>query len=115
MKHVKHMTSAAKSLGLPCREGKHQVKLFSGTVEVDFSVQLRDWRYPLGVNAQTGEAKFDNYNGSWGNERELDAFHQKYAEAVAVEAAGELERDGFILDRAVAANGDVELVYTRQA
>ena len=38
------------------------VKLFSETVS-GLAVRLPDWRYPVVFNTDTGDTKFDNYEG----------------------------------------------------
>jgi len=115
LRHVPHMVAAAQKMKLEHKTGKHDVKLFQTTERgVDFSCQLPGWRYPVAVNSETGKVSMDTYNGEWGKMAEFDKFNQNYAESVAMEAAESLERDGFILDRAVASNGDIELVYTRE-
>jgi hypothetical protein len=57
-------------------EGKS--KLFSREVE-GLAVRLRDWRYPVVFQTASGEAQFDNYNGRWGEQVQLDRFLQAYA------------------------------------
>jgi hypothetical protein len=53
------------------------VKLFSGEV-TGLAVQLPDWQYPVVCNTQTGEVKFDNFEGRWGDPKQLDRFMQAY-------------------------------------
>ena len=61
-------------------------KLFSGNA-TGLIVKLPDWKYPVVFNATTGEAKFDNYNGRWGDQARLDEFLQSYAvEKAKIEA-----------------------------
>lgn len=52
--------------------------LFSGAAS-GILVQLPDWRYPVVVNALTGEIAYDNYEGAWGAAEHLDRFLQIYA------------------------------------
>jgi hypothetical protein len=52
--------------------------LFSQEV-TGLQVRLRDWRYPLVIQTETGKLQFDNYNGAWGNPQRLDEFLQAYA------------------------------------
>lgn len=64
--------------------GKH--RMFRGEVE-GLAVRLRDWNYPAVCQLDTGEVQFDNFNGRWGDQRELDAFLQGYAvEKARIEA-----------------------------
>lgn len=64
--------------------GKH--RMFRGEVE-GLAVRLRDWNYPAVCQLDTGEVQFDNFNGRWGDQRELDSFLQGYAvEKARIEA-----------------------------
>ena len=61
-------------------------KLFSGQV-AGLAVQLPGWVYPVVCNVQSGQLQFDNFNGRWGNQKELDRFLQAYAvEKTKIEA-----------------------------
>lgn len=53
-------------------------KLFSGEA-AGIAVRLRDWTYPVVCNLATGELKYDNFSGSWGEQKELERFIQAYA------------------------------------
>jgi len=65
-------------------QGKAQ--LFAGEAE-GLIVQLPGWQYPAVFNAATGEAKFDTYEGHWGDQKELDRLLQAYAvEKAKIEA-----------------------------
>ena len=64
--------------------GRH--RLYRGEVE-GLAVQLRDWHYPAVCQLDTGEVQYDNFNGRWGDQRELDSFLQGYAvEKARIEA-----------------------------
>jgi hypothetical protein len=53
-------------------------KLFSGEA-TGLAVELPDWRYPLVCDTATGQLRYDNYSGRWGEQKHLDAFLQSYA------------------------------------
>ena len=54
-------------------------------------VRLAGWRYPVVADTVSGELKFDNYNGDWGAQSELDRLLQAYAvEKTRIEARREL-------------------------
>ena len=57
-------------------QGSH--RLFNGQV-TGLGVQLPDWRYPLVCELSTGQLRYDNYGGRWGEQCHLDAFLQSYA------------------------------------
>jgi len=48
------------------------------------AVYLKNWRYPIVIDQQTGQVSYDNFGGSWGNIRKLEEFKQTYVE-VALE------------------------------
>ena len=50
---------------------KGRAQLFSGEA-TGLIVKLRDWKYPVVFDTTTGEAKYDNYNGRWGKQQQLD-------------------------------------------
>jgi hypothetical protein len=54
------------------------VRLFNATA-TGLCVQLPAWNYPLVCNLQTGQVQYDNYNGNWGRQEELNKFLQAYA------------------------------------
>lgn len=53
-------------------------KLFSGEATGTI-VKLTGWKYPAVFDTETGQARFDNYNGHWGEQAQLDQFLQSYA------------------------------------
>ncbi len=57
-------------------------KLFNSQ-ETGLIIQLPDWQYPIVCDTGTGEVKFDNFEGRWGDQKELDRFMQAYAVEMA--------------------------------
>ena len=53
-------------------------RLYEGEV-TGLLVRLPEWAYPAVVDTATGQVKFDNYEGAWGDQKHLDAFLQAYA------------------------------------
>ena len=77
--------AACRRLNLP-EPTNRTVKLFSDTV-TGLAVQLPGWSYPVICDVASGELKYDNFNGHWGNPLELDKFLQAYAvEKTQIEA-----------------------------
>jgi hypothetical protein len=71
------ISAVCQRLSLPAPvQGTTQ--LFSGEAS-GLIVQLPGWRYPVVIDTQNGSARFDNYNGRWGEEKQLDRFMQLYA------------------------------------
>ena len=78
-------SAACRRLGLPVSEHR-TVKLFSGEA-TGLAVRLPDWTYPVVFETTSGKVKFDNFEGRWGEQKELDRFMQAYAvEAARLEA-----------------------------
>ncbi len=84
-------------------QGRH--KLFSGE-KSGLGVQLRDWRYPVVCQLDSGKLVYDNYGGRWGRQEELDGFLQAYAvERAKIEA----RRKGHSVTEQALADGSVKL------
>ena len=50
-------------------------------------MQLPGWRYPVVCDTATGQVRFDNFGGHWGELAKLDQFLQAYAcEKAKIEA-----------------------------
>ena len=104
LKDAAAVRAACQRLGLPAPvQGK--AKLFSGEVE-GLAVQLPDWVYPVVADLPTGQIKFDNFDGRWGNQEHLDKFLQAYAcEKAKIEA----RRRGHQCTEQTLADGSIKL------
>ena len=69
--------AACRRLGLP--EPVHGTAQLFSDKATGLLVSLPGWLYPVACDTATGELKFDNYNGSWGQQEHLDKFMQSYA------------------------------------
>jgi hypothetical protein len=96
--------SACDRLRLPKPvQGNHQ--LFSGEVS-GLGVQLPEWRYPAVCQLETGEIRYDNFDGLWGEPQHLDRFLQAYTvEKAKIEA----RRRGNTCTEQQLADGSVKL------
>jgi len=80
-------------------------ELFSGQA-TGLIVQLPDWNYPLVIDTQTGEVRYDNYEGAWGAQEKLDLFLQMYAaEKVKIEA----HKKGYSVSEQTLQDGSIRL------
>lgn len=61
-------------------------ELYSST-ETGLGIELPKWRYPVVANLRTGNLKFDNFEGRWGDQEYLDQFLQRYTVEAATIAA----------------------------
>jgi hypothetical protein len=60
--------------------------LYSGEA-TGLLVHLPDWEYPVVIDTAEGTVTFDNFNGHWGDQAQLDSFLQIYAvEKAKIEA-----------------------------
>jgi hypothetical protein len=108
MKNTGALTKAIDHLKLN-NLGRGSHKLFGGQVADGIAVKLEGWSYPVVINTETGEAKYDNYGGSWGKQVELDKLVQRYAVEVTREQA---LLSGFSVEEQLQANGNINLVMT---
>ena len=77
--------AACSRLHLP-RATRGTFELYSST-ETGLGIELPHWKYPVVANTETGQLRFDNYNGRWGSQEFLDQFLQRYAvEKATIEA-----------------------------
>ncbi|MGO8683143.1 MAG: DUF1257 domain-containing protein [Thermoleophilia bacterium] len=96
--------AACRRLGLAQPvEGK--ATLFSGEVS-GLAVQLPDWQYPVVADLTTGQLKFDNFGGRWGDQKELDKFLQAYA---VERARAEARKKGYSVAEQQLSDGSVKL------
>jgi hypothetical protein len=80
-------------------------KLFSGKAK-GIAVRLPDWTYPVVCDVTTGSLKYDNYEGRWGDQQELNRFMQAYA---VEKARLESNKRGHTLTEATLADGSIKL------
>ena len=63
-----------------------EVKLFT-TSATGWAVRLPDWTYPVVCDVNTAKIAYDNYEGRWGDPKQLHRFQQSYAvEKAKIEA-----------------------------
>lgn len=81
------------------------VQLFNEKV-TGLAVELPGWRYPLVCDLASGAVKFDNYEGRWGAQCELDRFLQSYA---VEKAKREARLRGHSVTEQLLADGSIKL------
>lgn len=80
-------------------------ELYSGNFS-GMLIRLPGWHYPAVADLTTGELKFDNYGGAWGEQAELDRFLQAYAiEKIKLESRGK----GYAVNEEAMSDGSVKL------
>ena len=80
-------------------------RLFSGEVN-GLAVQLPGWRYPAVCQLDTGQIQLDNFQGNWGEQKELDRFLQSYA---VEKAKLEARKKGYSVTEQAFDNGNIRL------
>ncbi len=70
------------------------------------AVRLPDWNYPLVCDVATGQVSYDNYEGRWGDQKELDRFMQAYA---VEKAKTEARRKGHAVVEHTLQDGSIKL------
>lgn len=70
------IAAACQRLGLAAPT-QGTAKLYS-TNAAGWIVQLPGWRYPVVCDTANGHIRFDNFNGHWGEQSQLNKFLQVY-------------------------------------
>lgn len=47
--------------------------------ETGLGIEIPNWKYPVVANTETGQIRYDNFNGRWGAKESLDQLLQMYA------------------------------------
>jgi hypothetical protein len=69
-------------------------------------VKLPGWSYPVVADVASGEVRFDNYQGHWGAQSELDKLMQCYA---VEKAKAEARRVGHSVTEQALSDGSIKL------
>jgi hypothetical protein len=69
--------AACVRLQIPTPEHR-TIRLFNATA-TGLCIQLPGWSYPVVCDLQSGAVQFDNYQGTWGEQKHLNSFLQAYA------------------------------------
>src|SRR5438105_2649478 len=80
-------------------------ELYSGTA-TGLVVKLPGWTYPAVVNIQTGEVRYDNFEGRWGDQKQLDRLLQAYA---VEKCRQEARRKGYGIVEQAQQDGSIKL------
>ena len=75
-------------------------------------IRLPGWSYPVVCNTETGAVDYDNYNGSWGEQKHLDSFLQAYAVEKAIYEA---QKGGYSVYEETLPDGSIKLNITVEA
>jgi hypothetical protein len=96
--------AACHRLGLAAPvQGK--AELFGGEA-IGLIVRLPGWQYPAVIDTATGAIAYDNYEGAWGEQKELDKFLQIYS---VEKAKLEARRKGYIVSEQALTDGAIKV------
>jgi hypothetical protein len=104
------VAAACQRLGLPAVV-RGTAKLFNGEA-TGLVVQLPDWQYPAVCDMLTGEVRYDNYNGQWGDQQHLDRFLQLYA---VEKAKLEARKKGYTVTEQTFQDGSIKVQIIEEA
>jgi hypothetical protein len=86
-------------------------ELYSGKA-TGLIVQLPGWEYPAVIDVVTGDVRYDNFEGAWGEQKHLDRFLQAYT----VERARlEARKKGYGVSEQVLQDGSIKLTIMEVA
>ena len=98
------VSAACHRLGLSAPVHK-TVKLYSGEA-TGLAVQLPHWSYPIVIDTASGQVRYDNFEGRWGEQSRLDAFLQAYAVEVV---KAQSRRKGHTVTERALEDGSIKL------
>jgi hypothetical protein len=101
------LTAACRRLGLAAPVHGN-VRLFSGEA-TGLSVKLPGWQYPIVIDTRVGSITYDNYEGRWGDQRELERLLQMYA---VEKAKLEARNKGYCVNEQARQDGSIVLQIT---
>lgn len=107
-KAVQALAAQGINISLPNGLNNQSVKLYQGNYN-GIAVKLDDWKYPVVIDTNKGELAYDNFNGSWGKQEQLDTLLQEYVKQEAVDV---YSAQGYMVDELntqYLPNGDLEL------
>ena len=75
-------------------------------------IKAPGWQFPIVCNLQTGAVDYDNYNGHWGEQAQLDHFIQAYT---IEKARLEAQKMGHSVYEETLSDGSIKLTVTVEA
>jgi hypothetical protein len=80
-------------------------RLYSGQA-IGLIVPLPGWRYPVVIDTTSGQVQYDNFQGHWGEQAQLDRFLQAYA---CEKAKLEARKKGYAVTEQALSDGSIKL------
>lgn len=101
------ISAACRRLGLS-EPTQGTAQLYGGEAS-GLLLLLPDWRYPVVIDVRLGEIRFDNFEGRWGEQVQLDRFLQAYS---VEKAKLEARRRGHVVAEQLLDDGSIRLRIT---
>ena len=101
------INAACQRLGLPVPT-QGTAKLYSGEA-AGLLVQFPGWQFPAVIDTLSGTVHFDNYEGRWGDQAQLDKFLQIYA---VEKAKLEARKKNLLITEQTLQDGSIRLQIT---
>jgi hypothetical protein len=98
------LAAACRRLGLGAPV-KGTAQLFAAQAS-GWIVQLPRWNYPVVIDTDAGTVRFDNFNGHWGEQAQLDRLLQIYA---VEKARAQAQRQGHRVSEQTLPDGSIRL------
>ena len=103
MRNTDILLATAKKLNIE-HLGHKEYTLYDGSKHTGHGFQLKDYKYPVVIDTETGIAACDTFGGSWGKQEELDIFVQEYA---AESNRRQALEQGYLVQEEYLENGDL--------
>jgi hypothetical protein len=101
------VAAACRRLGL-AEPVEGTARLYAGEA-TGLIVRLPDWKYPVVIDTASGTLRYDNFQGHWGSQDQLDRLMQSYAvEKTRLEA----RKQGLLVTEQTLADGAIKLTLT---
>jgi len=107
-KAVQALIAQGANVSLPNGLNNQAVKLYQSQ-HSGIAIKLEGWKYPVVVDTTKGELAYDNFDGSWGKQLQLDELLQEYVKQEAIDV---YSAQGYMVDELntqYLPNGDLEL------
>jgi hypothetical protein len=109
IRSLESLSAACRRLGLDNpQNGTH--RLFGGQTATGYAVKLPGWRYPVVFDLTAKQVRYDNFNGHWGDIKQLDRLKQAYA---ASAAKAQASKQGFRVQERQLPDGSIQLVCSK--
>jgi hypothetical protein len=86
VKDLQALEAVCRELNIRAEVKTQQVSMYSGEIQAAATLRLPGWTYPVVIQAD-GSVKYDNYNGRWGKQDQLNRVLRRYSERITAQQA----------------------------